>query len=212
MLDDMPQPGVTLTWTNVALGLLFIVFDAVLSGILGLGIGTQLVVAALRCIVQLSIMGLVLGKVFESNNIWAVFGIAVLLNVLGATEATFNKAKRRFTNMFPCILISMLAGSLPMSTLGERFAMGQRPFWQPDQYIPVLGMLLGNAISAVSIAMNLVGKDFTENRDKVETYLAFGASRFEAVRPVAVEALSAALLPTINQMSIIGLISIPVSD
>lgn len=72
-------------------------------------------------------------------------------------------------------------------------------------------MLLGNAISAISIAMNLVGKEFSENRDKVETYLAFGASRFEAVRPVAVEALSAALLPTINQMSIIGLISIPVS-
>lgn len=97
-----PAPGGTgpyLTWVNVGIGLLFIVFDALLSGILGLGIGRSLVISALRCIIQLSVMGLVLGRVFASHNIWAVAGIALLLNVLGAIEAVFNKAKKRFTNM-----------------------------------------------------------------------------------------------------------------
>lgn len=91
--------GPHLSLANVACGLLFVVFDAVLSGILGLGIGTSLMVAAVRCIIQLSVMSLVLGKVFESHNIFAVAGIALLLNTLGAIEATFNKAKRRYTNM-----------------------------------------------------------------------------------------------------------------
>lgn len=94
-----PTPDTQLTWVNVAIGLLFIVFDAVLSGVLGLGIGTSLMVAAARCILQLSVMSLVLGKVFESHNIFAVAGIALLLNVLGAIETTFNKAKRKYTNM-----------------------------------------------------------------------------------------------------------------
>lgn len=49
-----------------------------------------------------------------------------------------------------------------------------------------------------------------ENRDKVETYLAFGASRFEACKPIATEALRLALLPTINQMSVIGVSFSPV--
>lgn len=40
----------------------------------------------------------------------------------------------------------------------------------------------------------------SDNRDKVEMYLAFGASRFEACRPIAREALRLALTPTINQM------------
>jgi hypothetical protein len=70
-------------------------------------------------------------------------------------------------------------------------------------------MLLGNAISAIGVGMNTVQKEFAENRDRVETYLAMGASRFEACQPIAVEALKLALLPTVNQMSIIGLISIP---
>jgi ABC-type iron transport system FetAB permease component len=70
-------------------------------------------------------------------------------------------------------------------------------------------MLLGNAISAIGVAWNTVQKEFADNRDKVETYLAMGASRFEACKPIACEALKLALLPTVNQMSIIGLISIP---
>ena len=61
-------------------------------------------------------------------------------------------------------------------------------------------MILGNAISAIGIALNTVQREFAENKDKVETYLAFGASRFEAVRPIGVEALKLALLPTINQL------------
>ena len=40
----------------------------------------------------------------------------------------------------------------------------------------------------------------SENHDKTETLLAFGASRFEACRPLAVEALRLALMPVINQM------------
>lgn len=106
----------TLSWVNVGLGFLFIVFDAVLSASLGLGIGGSLLVAATRCVVQLSIMGLVLDKVFASQNIWGVVGIAgelihvrflsqcrrlrtVLLNLLGAFETTYNKTKKRFSNM-----------------------------------------------------------------------------------------------------------------
>lgn len=40
----------------------------------------------------------------------------------------------------------------------------------------------------------------SENRDKIEVYLAFGASRLEACRPVAKQALRLALTPMISQM------------
>lgn len=84
----------------------------------------------------------------------------VLLNFLGATEATFNKSKRRFSNMFPLILLSMMSGTIPISILGTRFAMAQNPFWKPSQYVPILGMILGNAISAIGISVNSVTKEF----------------------------------------------------
>lgn len=203
--DTAPE----LSWLNVAIAFAFVSIDAILSVTFHLGLAGSLLVAAVRCVLQLSVMGLVLDKVFAAGNIWGVFGIAALLNVLGATEATFNKSKQRFANMFPMVLLAMLSATFPVAILGSKYAMAEQPFWKPNQFVPVMGMILGNAISAIGIGINYVNKEFTENREKIEAYLAMGASRFEACRPIGVEALKMALLPTINQMSVIGLISIP---
>lgn len=74
---DSPTDSQThLTWTNVGLGFLFIVFDAIVSTSLGLGVGRSLVTAALRCMVQLSLMALVLQKIFEAKNPFGVAGLA----------------------------------------------------------------------------------------------------------------------------------------
>ncbi|KIO34425.1 hypothetical protein M407DRAFT_240698 [Tulasnella calospora MUT 4182] len=199
-----------LDWLNVGLGFGFIIFNVILSGILGLekDISASLVIAALRCIGQLSLLTVVLKPVF-SGGPWAVAGIVFLFNVLGTFEAVYNKSKRRFTPKIPSVFLSMAGSTIPVSILGSRFAMNHEPFWKPDQYIPVLGMLCGSTISGMVVAVSFVLKEIQENRDKVETYLAFGASRFEACKPIATEALRLALLPTINQMSVIGLIAIP---
>jgi len=87
--------------------------------------------------------------------------------------------------------------------------MAVDPFWKPEQYIPIVGMLCGGTISGIVVSVSYVLQEIYDNRDKVEMYLAFGASRLEACRPVAREALRLALTPTINQMSVIGIIAIP---
>ena len=74
--QDKPSQSSELTPLNVALALAFIAFDSVLSIVLGLGIASSLLVAAIRCILQLSVMALVLDKVFATGNIFGVFGIA----------------------------------------------------------------------------------------------------------------------------------------
>lgn len=65
-----------LTWSNVGLAFSFILFDAVISKTFALGVGTSLVTAAVRCVVQLTVVAMILQKVFETNNPWAVAGIA----------------------------------------------------------------------------------------------------------------------------------------
>ncbi len=65
-----------LTWSNVGIGMTFVVFDALVSRVFGLGVGMPLVTAAVRCIIQLSIMALVLQKIFEAGNPWGIAGIA----------------------------------------------------------------------------------------------------------------------------------------
>ncbi|KAH9970565.1 UPF0014-domain-containing protein [Lactifluus volemus] len=209
MDSSPPSSDVKLEWSNVGIGFSFIALNAVLSHFLQLRVGTTLMIASLRCVIQLTLMATVLQQVFAARNIWAVGGIALLLNILGTFEAVVVKSQRRCRHMFPAVLAAMLVSTIPASILGARFAMDVAPFWSPDQYIPVVGMLCGNAISGVSVAMSYVLKELDENRDKTETLLAFGASRLEACRSLVVAALRLALLPTINAMSIIGIIAIP---
>jgi ABC-type iron transport system FetAB permease component len=94
-----PQPNVNLKWTNVGLAFSFILLDSVISGVFGLGVGGSLITAAVRCIVQLALVGTLLQKVFAAENPWAVAGIAVLLNLLGTFETVVNKSKRRHEHM-----------------------------------------------------------------------------------------------------------------
>ncbi|KAI0695372.1 UPF0014-domain-containing protein [Cytidiella melzeri] len=209
MMDGGTGTSKDLTWENVGLAFSFIVLDAVFSRIFGLGVGSSLITAAVRCVLQLTLVALILQKVFETNNPWAVAGIAFLLNLMGTTETVVNKAKRRYDHMFPSVLLGMLGSTIPVSIIGIRFAMSVDPFWKPEQYIPVVGMLCGSTISGIVVAVSYVLKEIFENKDKVEMYLAFGASRFEACKPIATDALRLALTPNINQMSVLGIIAIP---
>ena len=75
-----------LTWSNVGLAFSFILFDGVLSTVFGLGVGSGLLTAAIRCVVQLSVVALILQKVFETQNPAVVAAMAVLLNLMGTIE------------------------------------------------------------------------------------------------------------------------------
>jgi ABC-type iron transport system FetAB permease component len=155
-----PSPsGPDLQWSNVGFGFAFIAMNMVLSQVLNLQIGTSIVISALRCIVQLTLVATILERVFAAQNLWTVAAIALLLNMLGAFETVVIKAQRRCHNMFPIVFVAMLVSTVPMSILGAHFAMGVRPFWSPAQYIPVIGMLCGNAIAGVSVTLGYVLKE-----------------------------------------------------
>ncbi|MBU1897720.1 ABC transporter permease, partial [Myxococcota bacterium] len=70
-------------------------------------------------------------------------------------------------------------------------------------------MILGNSLNGVSLGLDRALALLDEGRDAVELRLALGATRWEAARPVAVEAIRVGMIPIINTMSVVGLVSIP---
>ncbi|KAF4562532.1 UPF0014 family protein [Pleurotus pulmonarius] len=211
---DTSLPGQTetepsLSWINVGLALSFILFDVVLSSVLRLGIERPLITSSIRCVIQLGLASTLLQKVFNAKNPWAVAGIVCLLNVLGTFEVVVNKSKKRHPHMFISTLVGLVLSSIPVGVLGSRFAMSNDPFWDPRQFIPIVGMLCGSTISGVVVSGSYILREFSDNNDKIEMYLAFGATRWEACKSMSVETLRVSLMPTINQMSVLGIISIP---
>lgn len=81
-MDDGSSPGseTHLTWSSIAFASSFIASSVVVSFVFGLRLGTSLVMAAARCVVQLALLALVLKTVYEANNPWLVAGIACTLS------------------------------------------------------------------------------------------------------------------------------------
>ncbi|NEP59834.1 MAG: ABC transporter permease, partial [Symploca sp. SIO2G7] len=71
------------------------------------------------------------------------------------------------------------------------------------------GMVLGNAITGTSLALDRFLNDLTTNRGQVEALLALGATRWEAAHTTVTEALRTGMIPTINSMMVMGLVSLP---
>ncbi|CAG8692478.1 17874_t:CDS:10, partial [Acaulospora morrowiae] len=205
---DSPN-SVPLNWSNVGYASMFIMINGIVSMSLGLHLEKSLFISSVRCVVQLTIMGMILEDVFKARHPLIIMAMVIVLVLLGANEIVFNKNKRRHARMFLSVLVSLAISTITIGIIGSRFALAQDPFWEPQIFIPTMGMLLGNSMSAIAVGNSYALEQFSGQREKIEMYLAFGASRWEAGRPVAMEAVKMAMLPTINSMSIIGLISIP---
>lgn len=110
--------------------------------------------------------------------------------------------------------------------MGTAFVLKTDPFWSPRIFIPVIGMLLGNSMSSVAMGTERCLDQFryfilyirhllftyilySSHAPMLETRLSFGASRYEASLPLAVDAIRLALLPVITQLSVMGMVNIP---
>ncbi|KAJ1917718.1 hypothetical protein IWQ60_007700 [Tieghemiomyces parasiticus] len=210
--DDKDDGGTRtgpLGWYNVLVASALIFVDGLISIVMGLQLEDTLFISAARCLVQLTAMGYLLEFIFATRNPVLVFLMASFLILMATYETVFSKCKRRHANMFFTVIMSFALSTMLVASLGGLYALNSSPFWYPYKFIPTLGMLLANGMTGTALGLNACLTSVSEHKERVETYLAMGATRWEAVRPVAVEALRSAMLPTLNNMSIMGLISIP---
>jgi len=81
--------------------------------------------------------------------------------------------------------------------------------FNPQYTIPISGMIIGNAMTGVSLGL----KTFTENikmqRSKIDTLINIGASPRKILTPFLNQAIETALLPTLNSMIGMGIIFLP---
>ncbi|KAJ2497821.1 hypothetical protein GGH96_004821 [Coemansia sp. RSA 1972] len=152
---------------------------------------------------------MILKQIFLTENPIYIFGMTLVLGVLAALEVSYWRAKRQFPGMFAGALVSIMASALIVALFGNAYSLNMDPAYTAVKFIPTIGMLFGNCMIGVSIGMSAVMDILDTHRGRIEAMLSFGASRWEVIRPVVVDALRTALVPTITNMGITGLISIP---
>jgi putative ABC transport system permease protein len=183
---------------------------ALVSWHMGLDLESPIVVGVLRTFVQLSVLGAILKPIFNYGfECYWLVAIYCIFMVLLASLETSARSRFFFQGMFSCILAAFLVNIGFVSLFSFGLIIRPKPLWNPQYVIPIVGMLLGNCISGVALSMNAILTSLVEQSQEIELYLSFGASPEEASARLMREAVRVGAMPMLNNMAVIGLISIP---
>ena len=205
MSGEGPLP---LGWPAVAGAAALLVVNGLLSIWLSLGFERQLVVAAARAIVQLTLLGLVLVPVMGARSPFVVAAMCAVMVVVGAREG-LRRVSRRYPGMYGTALASLAVAGGGTAVLATAVLIRADPWWAPRYLVPLLGMILGNGLTGIGLGLDRCLHRLDVGRSEVEALLARGATRWEAARPVAADAIRTGTVPILNTMSVVGIVSIP---
>ncbi len=196
--------------TDLAIAAILVVLNGALSLALRLGIARQLVFAAARMVVQLVLVGFVLAALFSVVSPWWT-GLAAIVMVLFAGREIMARQDRRMIGGWTyglgagCMLI---AASL-VTAFALTTQISPDPWYHPRWALPLLGMVLGNTMTGISLGLDTLTTRLARERNGVEARLALGATRGEALQPVTRAAMRSALMPVVNAMAATGLVALP---
>jgi len=199
---------IELDFTDLAWALGMIAIAIGISSWQKLGLEIPLANATLRTVVQLLGVGYILAVIFELKNAIAVLLVLMVMLTI-ATITARNRIGKKIPQIVP-VLFGSLFFSTALTLIYTNLLIIQPETWYEPQYlIPLAGIVLGNAMNGAAIAGERLVSTINTSRLEIETYLSLGATPQQAVTTYRKEAIRAGLIPTLNQMMVVGIVTLP---
>jgi len=150
-------------------------------------------IAILRMLVQLVLIGYVLNYIFTSEGSMLVM-LVLSLMLLAASWISLNALEIPSRWLYLYSLISIAVGGIFTLAITTQGILHLDPWYSPRSLIPIAGMIFSNSMTAISLAGE---RFFSEYQNRAD---------FAYCRDVAYQA---ALIPVINGLLAVGLVSLP---
>lgn len=199
---------VDIGWVELACASLFMMVAAVVSWKLELGQSRRIVVATVRCFLQLLAMGLVLKFVF-ANQTWWIVCLLVAVMLASATQIATSRVKNEVPGLRSSVFISLTTSSLAVAAVVVEGVLHADPWYNATQAVPLCGMIISNAMTAIAVAVDRLFADMDARSDEMFTLVALGATPYEAAKPSLVASIGAGLTPLLASMSAAGIVALP---
>ncbi|NKO17354.1 iron export ABC transporter permease subunit FetB [Staphylococcus aureus] len=193
--------------SNTALGLtaLLLVIPIIISYKEGLHIIKDLIVATLRAVVQLIILGFLLHYIFKINDKWLLV-LCVFVIIINASWNTISRSSPVMHHVFLISFVAIFVGTaLP---LAGTIVTGAIQF-TANEVIPIGGMLANNGLIAINLAYQNLDRTFVQDGTNIESKLSLAATPKLASKGAIRESIRLAIVPTIDSVKTYGLVSIP---
>ncbi|MCG8619263.1 MAG: iron export ABC transporter permease subunit FetB [Desulfobacterales bacterium] len=187
---------------------LFVAAAGGISLLSRLNLGRDLLIGSVRCVVQLMAMGYVLRFIFDVESAWIVLGLFCVMVVFAVRIIRGNVKERQIPFVFPAFL-TMLAVYAVISAIVTGVIVGATPWWHPQYFIPLAGMVVGNSMTALGLSLDRLFSDLKAKQEQVEMCLCLGATAREASQEIVRDALKAGMTPSVNSLAGVGLVFLP---
>ncbi len=201
---------ITLSPTDLLLASALLLINGILSLVFSLGLLKRMFIAVARMVVQLLLVGSILTWLFSAQSLfYTSLAVMVMLGFAGYEIA--QRQDRRLSGVWSYSLGagSMTIASLLVVVLALTTQIRPEPWYNPQYAIPILGMILGNTMTGISLGLNTLTLNAKQGSIAIEAQLILGKTRHEAMLGVIRQALKSGLMPIINAISVIGLVSLP---
>ncbi len=201
---------VALSYLDLAIAALLVLLNGALSIVFRLGLERTLLLATVRMVVQLGAVGFVLKFIFaQTSPLWTLALALVMVAIAG--REVWARQTTPFRGWWAYGLGT--ATLLFVGTLATGFAVGlliaPEPWYGPRFILPILGMMLGNTLTGVSLALETLTTIARRERAAIEARIALGSPRMEALSGAMRQAMKTGTLPIINAMAAAGIVSLP---
>ena len=137
------------------------------------------------------------------NSVW----VFIMVYIASETALTRTRVKRSVL-MMPLVIGFVVAGVLiGLYFLGIVLKLDN--VFSAQYFIPIMGILLGNMLTVNVIAVGTFYSTLQREQNLYYFLLGNGASRSEALKPFVRQAIVKSFSPTIANMAVMGLVSLP---
>lgn len=190
----------------LALGMMVLVIG--LSAWQQLGLEWTLLIATGRTLLQLLVVGYILAFIFAIDNPWAVLAILLVMVSIAAMVAR-NRISKKIPRVLPLVWRSIFISTALTLGYTTLLIIQPRSWYEPQYLIPIGGIILGNSMNGAAISGERLVSTINASHLEIETHLSLGATPGQAVNKYRTEAIKAGLIPNINSMMVVGIVTLP---
>ena len=178
----------------LGLGLAFIPTLAVITILFRWRAGASTsIYATLRMLLQLLLIGYVLVYIFDADQPYVILAVLTIM-LVAASWIAIRPLKDRQPRVYLNALIAISTGGLLTLALVSQLVIDVEPWFSPRYLVPLGGMIFAAAMNTVSLAAERLQAELERDTD------------YREARRIA---LQASLIPTVNSLFAVGLVTLP---
>ena len=201
-VESLSQPDILI---RILLSLILLGIVIVLSLWKKIKIERFMTVSFVRGFIQIILMGLILTIIFSIQSLIILYFILIFMCFFASITVS---QRYKYPDIFKIEFISILTGSLSVMSIVIFSGILPKPV-RGEYVIPLGSMVIANTMVITMIVIERLFADIKKSKGLIEAALSLGETSGNAMRNILKESYRAGLMPSINRLAVLGIVTIP---